>query len=232
MTPLSPKTLDFLFENRLHDSKAWFEEHREDYRRLVAEPLTELTEALAPCLLAINPNLITDPRRVISRIRRDTRFTKDKSLYRDNMWLSFKHHGAEGLEAPEIYFAFSGDGFEYGCGCYSASPAAMETLRQLVLSGHPDFKAAQKALDSQDVFHLCGDFYKRPRCPGKPEALRGWLERKNLYVGAESKDFALLFSEKLAEKLCEDFKLLAPAYRFLMTVAEVQFKQSTAMAAR
>ena len=29
------QTLDFLFENRLHDSKAWFEEHKEDYNRLV-----------------------------------------------------------------------------------------------------------------------------------------------------------------------------------------------------
>ena len=37
--PITPEFFSFLVENRLHDSKAWFEAHREDYNRLVLEPL-------------------------------------------------------------------------------------------------------------------------------------------------------------------------------------------------
>ena len=33
--PFSPQTLDFLVENRLHDSRDWFKEHKEDYKKLV-----------------------------------------------------------------------------------------------------------------------------------------------------------------------------------------------------
>ncbi len=32
-------TIDFLFENRLHDSREWFGEHKQDYKALVTEPL-------------------------------------------------------------------------------------------------------------------------------------------------------------------------------------------------
>ena len=48
--PITPEFFSFLVENRLHDSKAWFESHREDYNRLVLEPLRGLVEEMAPFL--------------------------------------------------------------------------------------------------------------------------------------------------------------------------------------
>lgn len=57
--PISEKTLDFLFDNRMQDSRAWFQAHREQYQRYVLEPMTELTEQLAPAMQAIDPQLVT-----------------------------------------------------------------------------------------------------------------------------------------------------------------------------
>ena len=42
--PFSPQTIDFLTMNRLNDSKLWFNEHKDDYRRFVSEPFREFTE--------------------------------------------------------------------------------------------------------------------------------------------------------------------------------------------
>ena len=39
--PFSPKTLDFLFENHLQDSKPWFDEHKQQYCEYVLRPLEE-----------------------------------------------------------------------------------------------------------------------------------------------------------------------------------------------
>ena len=36
--PFSQKTLDFLFENRLHDSREWFAQHKKEYQELVIQP--------------------------------------------------------------------------------------------------------------------------------------------------------------------------------------------------
>ena len=89
--PISAKTLDFLFENKLNNSKEWYHAHKKEYTELVLRPLAELVVKLKPTMLELDPDLIVEPRvtRSISRIYRDTRFSKDKSLYRDNMWLIF-----------------------------------------------------------------------------------------------------------------------------------------------
>ena len=82
--PFSPKTLDFLWENRMRNSRDWFEEHKSEYRSYVVEPLCELVEALTPTMLQIDSLFTVDPRvdKTISRIWRDTRYSHDKSLSR------------------------------------------------------------------------------------------------------------------------------------------------------
>lgn len=80
----SAEALRFLLENRINNSKEWFEEHRNEYRKYVYEPFAELVKELAPAMKEIDDGIITIPSKIISRVRRDTRFTKDKSLYRDN----------------------------------------------------------------------------------------------------------------------------------------------------
>lgn len=216
------QTLDFLFENRLQDSRAWFEEHKEDYRRLVLEPLQALVRELTPCMLEIDGKLVTEPRvdRTICRIRRDTRYSHDKSLYRENMWIIFKRGKMHGTEVPGFYFDISGQGFSYGCGFYNASASYMEKLRELALAGDPRFLKAKKALERQTVYHLDGEKYKRSRFPNQPPDMRDWLDLRGISVNADSKDFALLFSDGLGEKLAADLRLLGPVYDFLLHVSQ------------
>lgn len=213
------KTLDFLFENKLNDSRDWFEAHKEDYRKLVQEPVQELAAQLAPGMLKIDGNIVPDARRAVSRIRRDTRFSHDKSLYRENMWIVFQRSKGENTELPGFYFDISGNGFSYGCGYYSASTSYMTRLRELALAGDKSFLKAKKAFEKQKVFGLEGDLYKRSRFPDQPEDMRSWLDRRGISFNAHSKDFPLLFSAKLGEKLNADFQLLAPMYDFMLEVA-------------
>lgn len=222
MTVFSAKTLDFLFENKIHDSKEWFTEHKQQYQELVFDPLHDLVEALAPHMLKIDDKLTVEPRvdRTICRIRRDTRFTHDKSIYRANMWVIFKRGKMHGTEVPGIYFDISGAGFSYGCGFYNASTEYMQTMRELVLAGHPAFKKADRALRIQEVFRMDGDLYKRSKFPNQPEKLRQWLDRKGISFNADSKDFDLLFSDRLADKLIQDFQVMKPLYDFLLLVSE------------
>lgn len=220
--PLSGKTIEFLMENRLCNSKAWFEEHRMEYQNVVLEPLKELSGRLGPAMLKIDDQLTTEPAvgKTISRIRRDTRFSKDKSLYRENLWIIFKRGAMYGTEVPGLYFEFSPNGFEYGVGFYAASPSYMETLRKAVIENTEEFRLAQKVLQSYHAFQVTGDVYKRPHYLDKPQTLRNWLERRNICITAESVDFDLLFSDHLAPFLEQEFQKASPIYRFLLYVAQ------------
>ena len=218
MELFTPQTLEFLFENRLNNSRSWFLEHHEQYEQLVLRPLRNLSEALSPTALEMDPEVVSQPQvgKTISRIRRDTRFSHDKSLYRDNMWIVFRRPKASLEEAPALYFEIRGQEFEYGCGFYHCSSPLMRVIREMILADSPFYKTAQTALQRQKVFHLEGECYQRAHYPGQPEEKRQWLERRNLCLTTVSSDAQLLFSDRLADTVAKHLSLLKPIYRFLL----------------
>ena len=227
--PFSMKTLDFLFENRLHDSREWFEQHKAEYQKYVIAPMRELVRELTPAMLQIDKQFTTEPRvdKTICRIWRDTRYSKDKSLYRDTMWIIFKRGKMHGTDNPGFYFEITGSGYNHGCGFYHASTGYMDTLRQMILCGDKTFMSALRAFEGQSVYHMEGERYKRPHFPDQPENLRLWLERRNISFDAHSDDADLLFSDRLAQSLARELMLLRPIYRFL-TAAALQEQQNEA----
>lgn len=231
--PFSQNTLNFLFQNRIEDSRKWFEEHKPEYRASVLEPLRELAMELTPCMLQIDEQFVTEPKvdKTICRIWRDTRYSHDPSLYRDSMWIIFKRDRMHSTEYPGIYFEITCSGFNYGCGFYHASTSYMHTLRSSVLNHSKDFQKAQEAFANQHIFQMQGDCYKRPHYSDQPAELRQWLERRNIGFIAESEDFDLLFSNDLADKLCTDLQLLSPVYDFLLQTALLE-RQNTHAANR
>lgn len=224
----SNKTLDFLIQNHIKDSRDWFEQNKERYTEFVLNPLRELVDALAPQMLQIDSEFVTEPRvdKTICRIRRDTRFSHDKSLYRDHMWIIFKRGKMHGTEVPGYYFEVSPAGFSYGCGFYCVSTAYMTTLRRLVLENNPVFCKAQAAFLGQELFQMEGDCFKRPHYPNEPEEKRQWLERRGICFTADHSDFELLYSKQLPGLLVDGFARLAPVYQFLLHTAEVLKNES------
>lgn len=216
--PINNDTLHFLVENRLQNSRTWYNEHKDTCRHLVLEPMMEIVQRLAPVLLKIDPLLVVEPKvdRTISRIYRDTRFTRDKSLYRDVMWCVFSRDRKALPNAPGFFFELSPDGFRYGCGYYRASPKSMEALRELILEQDEAFLRAKDMMDHQTLFQIEGDRYKRPHYPQQPEDLRLWLEQKDIAVIHNSTDFDLLFSDELSHTLAQGFEALAPVYHFFL----------------
>ncbi len=220
--PFSQATIDFLFQNRMMDSKQWFSEHREQYNELVLKPMFELVTALEPAIHAIDPLLICEPKvsRSVSRIYRDTRFTKDKSIFRDVIWASFsRKRELPHNPPPGFFFELSPDGHRYGCGWYAASAEVMALIRERVLKRDARFLRAHGAFKEQDIFALEGDEYKKPRYADEPEEYRQWLQKKNICFIHSGGDRDLVFSDRLSETLARDFPLLVPEYEFLLGCA-------------
>ncbi len=221
--PFTQETLHFLFENRLQNSKAWFEDHKPEYQQFVINPLIELVKELTPTILSIDERLICEPKvgKCISRIYRDTRFSKDKSLYRDLMWMVFVRDKKLYYGMPGFFFEVSTSGFSFGCGFYEAGTQTMNSLRQLILSNHISLQKALTAYENQDLFNLSGDVYKKNRYPDSPEKLGAWLNRKNIAFIHESNNFDLLFDKKLASYLACGYKILEPIYNFLINTVSL-----------
>ena len=99
----TPDAIEFLREIRNNNNnKPWFEANKPRYQDSLLKPFQALVNDLGGLMFAIDPHLITTPAvgKTISRIYRDIRFSKDKSLYRYNMWLAFKRPSLDWKEAP------------------------------------------------------------------------------------------------------------------------------------
>ena len=208
-------SLDFLFENKLKDSKQWYTEHKEDHKRLVIEPFRETVEKITPYIEKIDPTLSCNPKRH-SRIYRDTRFTKDKSTFRDNIWYCFMH-GKELYEGyPCFFFDISPRGLEYGVGYYKADTKSMEAIRELVKRHDKSFLKARKVLESHDELEFYCNPYKKNHFPDAPVKDQPYLNIRDFCAIAHSKDFDLIFSDSLADELGKRFTEMKPIYDFLM----------------
>lgn len=214
--PFSDDSQKFLLENRINDSKLWFEEHRAEYEAFVLTPLRELVEDIRPAMAEIDPGLICEPKvgRSISRIFRDTRFSKDKSLFRDVMWCVFLRTKQENV--PGFWFEIQPAGVRWGCGWYSTPPEVMEAIRALILENDAAAKRAMAAYKRQSVYTLEDERFKRARFPEESEERRLWLEQRSICFTAHSRDPEFIFSPNLARELGESFAILKPEYDFLM----------------
>ncbi len=216
----TPEMLDFLAENHLQNSKAWYDEHKEDYRRLVVEPYHLLIEEMTPDMLEIDPQFVTVPSKALSRVRRDTRFTKNKDLYRDHAWLVFRRPKERLGSSLCYYFGTDQDGWSYGIGYYDMPSDVREEYRRMILHHDTQYLQARQALEQTPDFALYGESYKRVPFPDAPEEDLAWLNRKNIGVICFHDDYDALFRGLFYDTMISNIKRIAPFYYFLRTAEE------------
>lgn len=216
---ITQAALDLLIENRLNDSKEFYDAHKPQFEELVRQPVFRLIEEIVPVLQKADPEIICAPKRQISRIRRDTRFTNDKSLYRASVWCFLGRDKREYEHYPAFFFEFRPEYAWWGCGTYFADPSFTASYQKMILDRDPIFMKAKESFEKQKRFSLdSDDAYKRTKFPGEPEDIRLWLDRKSVYVTHTEPDVSKAFGEKLIPTLKRDFPKLFDYYRFLQAV--------------
>jgi len=216
-TGFTPTTISFLNDLALNNNKEWFEAHRDIYETHVLQPLRDLTTDMEVCIKSIDPLIDTTPaiNKTISRIYRDTRFSKDKRPLRNDLWISFRRPNKEWGNVPEFYFYFTPEEYQFGMGFYCASPANMAKIRNHI-DGRPDlFEPIIDFYESHDEFEVGGDDYKRTISSDHPGSFRKWIQKKNLYVNTTRQLDGLFFSSRLKEELEKAFTNHADLYRFI-----------------
>lgn len=218
----SKETLSFLKSLQMNNNKEWFEKHKEDYNLYLLNPLRSLVNDLSEFMLTIDPHFEVSPaiNRTISRIYRDTRFTKDKSPYKTTAWITFKRPKKDWKDSPAYFFELSRDSYRFGMGLYSASPNTMSLFREAIDEKPEEFNEAIRFYRKQDIFHIEGEKYVRIIDKNKTTETLDWYQRKNLYLVCNRKIDNILFSQNLVENLSTSFALLEPLYQYLLKVRE------------
>jgi uncharacterized protein (TIGR02453 family) len=209
------ETIDFFLQLRENNNKQWFHEHREEYLKYIQQPLKDLVGEMGPMMLSIDSQLDITPRRAISRINRDIRYTRDKSPYRANMWISFKRLSLDWKVQPVYFFEIFPEYYRYGMGYYNVPKEVMDKIRSMINERKQKFMKIHRLYKGQDAFTMEGIQYKRIINKELPEDLNDWYQRKELYFVCNRMD-DLVYKPELIDVMYNDFKLIEPIYHFLM----------------
>ena len=214
--PFSKKMIPFLQKNKEKNDREWYNGHKDLFKKYVQEPFYALVDELTPCLNGIDSEIVTIPRYCLCHVYRDTRFTKDKStLYRDNMWLTFKRSSKKWTESPCFYFEVLPDSFRYGMGYYSATSKTMQLYRKYISLYPESFGEALRPI--QDLY-LDTEYYKKKFRESYPEEFTSWFMAKNIHVTVSRTDMESLYSANLAKEISDVFLQAAPLYKLLLNL--------------
>lgn len=215
----SDKTQAFLSGLEENNNRIWFEEHKQDYREYLLEPQQRLVADMSKFMLTIDPHFETRPaiNKTISRIYRDTRFSRDKTPFKTSVWLVFKRPAKNWKSAPAYFFEIASNGYRYGMGFYSASKTTLDRFRGMIDDNPDEFLVAISFYKKQQLFNIAGEQYKRILDASKPAEIQEWYQRRNIFLVCHRDANDRLFSSQLIDELTSGFGQLAPLYHFLRT---------------
>lgn len=217
---INPNGLFLLAENRFNDSKSFYEEHKPQIRQWVTEPVYDLINDLSPTLYALDEEMELTPYKMVSRVRRDNRYTNDKSMYRENVWIMFQRDKRRfNYRQPCMWFEFTPDHMNYGVGLFSCDAKMMQAFRETLDEHGEEFlKAAGKIkkIGIEPQFRS----YKKDRSEGKSEKLKPYYNARELYFISENRPLDGLFDGSVEEELLGAIKAFSPMYKFLLRVTE------------
>ena len=215
-------TVQFLLDLKFHNNTSFFHENHDRYIETVQTPFYEMIEELAPDMKKIDPLMEIRPYKCLSRIHRDTRFSRDKSPYRDHHWFLFRRMAEPREKSLFYFFEFGPDRMDWGMGIWGENRELMDIFRKR-MRANPNGILAM--IDDMNLpgrkLYLGGSFFKRMDIPKEiPERLRPWYTGKEIYIGKFDPPRHWAYSDKAVKEVRKDFKTLAPLYHMLRGCAD------------
>jgi uncharacterized protein (TIGR02453 family) len=228
-TGFRPEAIDFLADLAQNNDRSWFQPRKGEYERLLKEPMEALVAALADRFEARGLPLQADPSRSVSRIYRHTRFAKDKSPYKSNIYARFpwigrgSDHDAsdEGAHGPGAYVSVMPGESYVGGGMWRPEKPRLDAFRAAILD-EPD--RVRAALEDPGFIAEFGavhnhDSLKRVP-PGFPpdHPMAELFRYKDVIFGRNLSDDEVR-SPDLPDILADSYAAAVPVFRFLSTPA-------------
>ena len=167
-----PELFEFLLELRANNDRDWFGANKGRYEQQVKEPLLRFIEDFEPYLHSISGHFVADARAnggSMFRIYRDVRFSKDKTPYKTQAAVHFRHEAGRSAHAPGFYLHLAPDEVFAGVGIWRPDSAAVGRIRERMVEDPAGWESAVQDPGFVEAFDLAGDSLKRPPKGFDPE---------------------------------------------------------------
>ena len=220
------QTFTFLSTLAENNTREWFEEHKQDYEDLVRMPALDFINDMGNELPAISNHFRALPKKVggsLMRVQRDTRFSRDKTPYKSNIGIQFRHEVGKDIHAPGYYVHIEPGECFVGIGLWHPDADALFKIREAIAQNGDDWVKARDDKNFCQHFTLEGDsLANAPRGFAKDHPLVEDLKRKD-FIGLAAISEASVTAKNFREHTMERFKQATPYMRFLCGALGLRF---------
>ncbi|MCJ7801658.1 MAG: TIGR02453 family protein [Candidatus Marinimicrobia bacterium] len=221
-----PTALGFLQELSVNNNRNWFNKNKQRYEENVMTPAFDYISAMSKPLYNITLHFTAIPKRIggsLMRIYRDTRFAKDKTPYKTNIGIQFRHQLAKDVHSPGYYLHIAPDEIFIGIGTWRPPSDALLKIREYIVN-HPE-----KWISTRDntlfrkEFELYGEKLKStPRSFPKDHELIDDLRWKD-FIAVRNLEISDIQNENFVGLSNQLFKSATPSMKFLCNALDVPF---------
>ena len=221
-TGFPEETVRFFLELRFHNEASFFEAHRKQYEDYVRKPFYDFIEAMAPTVNSVADDMELRPNKCLARIHRDTRFSKDKTPYKNHIGLYITKGGKKGpyagyyfhMQPPAVKNYFEGSMLYIGL--YMPESKVIASIRDEISVNGGELVKAIKEAKHFTLFD--GDAYKKlPRGfeDVKNPEWQKLLKLKQISLGYQMTENFLFKDDKLAKRVAALLKETRPFTHFI-----------------
>lgn len=220
------QTFEFLAALSENNDRNWFEAHQQDYERVVRIPALAFIRDMSDEMPAISAHFTAQSKKVggsLIRIYRDTRFSRDKTPYKTNIGIQFRHAVGKDIHAPGYYLHIAPDACFIGVGLWHPDTDALFKIRERIVQHGDEWLAARDELSLRTRFAPSGDsLANAPRGFAKDHPLLEDLKRKDFICIAPLSQ-TIVTSGNLCSQVVEHCRQAAPYMRFLCSSLALPF---------
>lgn len=216
----------FLAELSANNERAWFEANKKRYERSVRGPALDFIRAMGPRLGRISGQFLADDRKVggsLMRVHRDTRFSADKTPYKTNVGIQFRHGVGKDVHAPGFYVHLSPDECFLGIGVWMPDNDTLGKIRKRIDEAQGAWRGVVEAPAFTERFERQGESLKRtPPGYAKDHPLADDLRRKS-HIAVANFTHEAAESPGFTDFVEAHFQAAAPYVRFICESIDVAF---------
>ena len=127
---LSEAALKFLRGLKRNNDRVWFEQRRATFERELKIPMLAIIEEVNQAMLAFAPEHIRPPQKILMRIYRDIRFSKDKRPYKVHAAAWWSRAGLEKTSGAGFYFDVNPEQITIAAGVYMPERDQLLAIRR------------------------------------------------------------------------------------------------------
>ena len=220
-------TITFLNELASNNNRDWFDRNRQRYEDEVREPAFDYIRSMHKPITDISPNFLVEAKKTggsLMRVFRDIRFSKDKTPYKTNIGIQFRHVAGKDVHAPGFYLHIEPGEMFLAAGIWSPDNPTLNKVRTLIDEYPEEWnQIKRKLINKRTGFEFHGESLKKaPKGFASDHPLLDDLRRKH-FIAVKKVDEKAVLGKTATRKTASLFEKTAPLVKFICEANDLDF---------